>query len=59
MQMVCSNFGPITRQPECEADHSSVTNAKVVSALPLITSWQAQRQLAISGTLYGTELLVS
>jgi hypothetical protein len=58
MQMVCSNFGPITRQPECEADHSPVTNAKVVSPLPRITSWHAQRQLAVSGTLYETELLV-
>ena len=59
MQMICSDFGPITRQPEYEADHSPVTNAKVVSPLPLINSWHAQRQLAISGTLYGTELLVS
>jgi len=57
MQMVCSNFGPIAKEPECEADHLPVTDAKVVSPLPIITSWHAQRQLAISGTLYETELL--
>ena len=61
MRMICSNFGHITRQPECDADHTPLSDAKVVCPLPRITSWHALRQLAISDMLYEKlpELLVS